>query len=84
MPVDTRGLTQQHVGKRLCLELTTGDVEEVDALELTVCDQAEPCCGITYRLTRSNKVDSPKQEGSVYWVSFDEIKAFHALGDGLV
>ena len=57
----TRGLTENHLGNRLRVQLATGDVEEVDALELTVCDPPEPCCGLTWP-------SEAKAEGSVYWV----------------
>jgi hypothetical protein len=47
MPVDTRGLTQQPVGKRLRVELAGGEVLEIQLQELTVGPEPEPCCGIT-------------------------------------
>jgi hypothetical protein len=83
MPVDTRGLREEHVGKRLRIELIRGQVEEVNLLELTVCQEPEPCCGITYRLLSTNYRDESKKEGSVYWVGFGDIKNFQVLGERL-
>jgi hypothetical protein len=83
MPVDTRGLREEHVGKRLRIELGQGQIEEVNLLELTVCPELEPCCGITYRLLHTNHHDQHKQEGSVYWVGFDNIKNFRVVGERL-
>jgi hypothetical protein len=81
MPVNTRGLQEQHVGRRLRIELSSGGIEEVSVLELTVCEEPEPCCGITYRLLWTNHIDESKKEGSVYWVGFGEIKNFAVLGE---
>jgi hypothetical protein len=83
MPVNTRGLREEHVGKRLRIELPLGRVEEVDLLELTVCQEPEPCCGITYRLLCANHQDESKTEGSVYWVGFGDIERFQVLGERL-
>jgi hypothetical protein len=83
MPVDTRGLREKHVGKRLRIELPMGQVEEVTLLELTVCQEPEPCCGITYRLLYANHRHQSKKEGSVYWVGFGDIKYFQVLGERL-
>ncbi len=83
MPVDTRGLREEHVGTRLRIELPHGHVEEIDLLELTVCQEPEPCCGITYRLLAANHQDESKKEGSVYWVGFGDIKKFKVLGERL-
>ena len=84
MPVDTRGLRQEHVGKCLRLELFKGEIEEVGVLELTVCAAPEPCCGITYRLLRTNSIRGSRPKGSVYWVGFADIKNFQVLGDSAV
>ena len=79
--VDTRGLTENHLGKRLLVQLATGELEEVIALELTVCDPPEPCCGLTYRMVHASRPSEAKAEGSVYWVVFDQIENFQELGD---
>ena len=81
MPVDTRGLREEHVGKRLRIELPLGRVEEVELLELTVCQEPEPCCGMTYRLLCANRRDESKTEGSVYWVGFGDVNKFQVLGE---
>jgi hypothetical protein len=81
MPVDTRGLTQQHVGKRLHVELTGGEVLEIRLHELTACAEPEPCCGITYVLISTNRRDGEKEIGNAYWTGFGEIKDFAELGD---
>ena len=47
MPVDTRELRQEHLGKRRCVELAGGEVDEIELLELTICELPEPSCGIT-------------------------------------
>ena len=81
MAVDTRGLREEHVGKRLLVELADGEVDELNLLELTVCERLEPCCGFTYRLLDTNRKDGAKKKGEVYWTSFDEIGTFKVLGD---
>jgi len=83
MPVDTRGLREEHVGKRLRIELPLGQVEEVDLLELTAWQVPEPGCGITYCLLCTNHQDQSKKEGSVYWVGFGDLKNFQVLGERL-
>ena len=50
MPVDTRGLNLSHIGKRLRVDLARGESMEIRLHELTVCEEPEPCCGITYIL----------------------------------
>ena len=70
MPIPTRGLREQHVGKRL-------------RIELTVCQEAEPCRGVTYRLLCANHHDQSKKEGLVYWVGSAGIESFQALGERL-
>jgi hypothetical protein len=81
MPVDTRGLCDEHIGRRLQLELVDGRTELVQLLELTVCAEPEPCCGATYRLLHRNPTDASKAEGSVYWVGFGEIRSFRVAGE---
>lgn len=81
MPVDTRGLKHEHVGKRLRVELADGEIEELKLLDLTICAEREPCCGITYRLLSSNRQDDAKEKGEVYWTDFREIENFQVLGD---
>jgi len=76
MPIDTHGLTEAHVGKRLSVALTDGDAIGIQLLELTVCDPPEPCCGITYRLLSAEKPKASRQVGEVYWTSFNEISNF--------
>jgi hypothetical protein len=80
-PPDTRGLTQEHVGKHLRVELNGGERMEVLLHELTVCDRPEPCCGITYVLISTNRRDGEKEIGNAYWTGFGEIKDFAELGD---
>ena len=81
MPVDTRGFQEQHIGKRLRVELQNGVVQEVELLELTVCPEPEPCCGITYILNSTTAAAEQKEIGAVYWTGFAEIKNFRACGD---
>jgi len=81
MPVDTRGLNQEHVGKRMRVELVDGESLEIRLHELTVCDKPEPCCGITYILHSTNRADGKRQNGAVYWTAFGEIEKFEVLGD---
>ena len=83
MPVDTRSFSEQHVGKRLRLELSDGRIEEIELLELTICEEPEPCCGITYRLIRTYRIDNSKIPGAVYWTGFSTIAKFEILGDSL-
>jgi hypothetical protein len=80
MAVDTRGLRQEHVGKRLRVALAGGEIDEVDLLELTVCSEPEPCCGITYRLLWTNRSGGAKAQGEIYWTGFREIENFQVLG----
>ena len=81
MPVDTRGLTQEHVGKRLHVELAGGESLEIRLHELTACAKPEPCCGITYVLIATNRSDGARETGRAYWTAFDEIKSFEVFGD---
>jgi hypothetical protein len=81
MTVDTRGLNPAHIGKRLQVELTRGEVMEIRLHELTVCAKPEPCCGITYVLLSTNRSDEAREKGSAYWTGFGEIKDFQVLGD---
>jgi hypothetical protein len=81
MPVDTRGFHEQHIGKRLRVELQTGAVQEVELLELTICAEPEPCCGITYVLNSTDAAGEQRAPGAVYWTAFAEIKNFRVCGD---
>jgi hypothetical protein len=81
MSVDTKGLRREHVGKRLRLELSSGEVGEVKLLDVTVCDPPEPCCGITYTVLSTNQSDQSKTPGSTHWTAFREINSFGVLGD---
>lgn len=81
MPVDTRGLQPEHVGKCLRVELAHGEFAEIRLLELTICAEPEPCCGITYRLIRTSQKDGVMQDGEVYWMGFRQIENFQVIGD---
>ena len=81
MPGDTRGLNQEHVGKRMQVELANGESLEIRLHELTVCDKPEPCCGITYTLISTNHVDGKRDKGAAYWTAFGDIEKFQVLGD---
>ena len=81
MPIDTRGLHQKHVGKRLRVELSGGEVDEIELLELTICEPPEPCCGITYTVLSTNRSAGSKAQGGTYWTAFGEIENFQVLGD---
>jgi hypothetical protein len=81
MPVDTKGLKQDHVGKRLRVELADGELLEIRVHELTVCKKLEPCCGITYILISTNRFDGNREKGAAYWTAFGEIEKFEVLGD---
>ena len=79
--VDTRGLHQEHVGKRMCVELAGGESLEILLHELTVCERLEPCYGITYTLISTNRPDGKRNKGAAYWTAFGEIEKFEVLGD---
>jgi hypothetical protein len=81
MPVDTHGLNEGHVGKRMRVELADGESLEIRLHELTVCASPEPCCGITYILHSANRSDGKRQSGAAYWTAFGEIEKFEVLGD---
>ncbi len=81
MPVDTRGLNLDHVGKRMRVELADGESLEIRLHELTVCARPEPCCGITYILISTNRSDGTRDQGAAYWTAFGEIQRFQVLGD---
>jgi hypothetical protein len=81
MPVDTRGLNLGHVGKRMRVELTDGELLEIRLHELTVCAKPERCCGITYVLISTNRSDGTRDQGAAYWTGFGEIEKFQVLGD---
>ena len=81
MLVDTKGLHQDHVGKRLRVQLTGGEVDEIKLLDVTACDPPQPCCGITYTVQSTNQSHSRRAPGSTHWTAFDEIRNFRVLGD---
>jgi hypothetical protein len=81
MLVDTKGVRQEHVGKRLRVELTSGEVDEIKLLDVTACDPPQPCCGIVYTVLSTNHSECSRAQGSTYWTAFDEIKNFRILGD---
>jgi len=81
MPVDTHGLSSSHIEKRLRVGLTRGESMEIRLHELTVCEKPEPCCGITYILLSTNRPESGRENGSVHWTGFEEIRNFQLLGD---
>ena len=81
MPVDTRGFSQGHVGKRMRVDLADGESLEMRLQELTVCASLEPCCGVTYILISTNRSDGKREKGAAYWTAFGEIEKFQVLGD---
>jgi len=81
MLVDTKGLRHGHVGKRLQIELTGGEVDEIKLLDLTACDPPQPCCGIIYSVLSTNRPEGSKARGGTYWTAFGEINSFRVLGD---
>jgi hypothetical protein len=81
MLVDTKGLRHEHVGKRLRVELTSGEVDEIKLLDVTACDPPQPCCGITYTVLSTNQSESSRAPGSTHWTAFHEITKFRVLGD---
>jgi hypothetical protein len=81
MPVDTRGFDQGHVGKRMRVELSGGELLDIRLHEMTVCAKPEPCCGITYSLLSSNRPGAKRDKGGVYWTGFGDIEKFQVLGD---
>src|SRR5216684_1316632 len=80
MPVDTHGLNPDHVGKKMRVELTSGELLEIRVHELTVCAKPEPCCGITYILLATNRNDEKREKGAAYWMAFGEIEKFKVFG----
>src|SRR5260370_7046754 len=84
MPINTRRLRQEHIGKQLRVELSGGEVDEIKLLELTICDPPEPCCGITYTLLSTNRSDESKEQGGTYWTAFGEIETFGVLAESIV
>ena len=81
MLVDTKGLRQEHVGKRLRIELSSGEVDEIKLLDITACDPPQPCCGIMYTVLSTNRSEGGKAQGETYWTAFGEIDNFRVLGD---
>lgn len=81
MTVDTRGIRPEHIGKRLHVELASGEAMDIALLELTVCEKPEPCCGITYDLIYTNSPSSSRETGGVYWTGFNEIAKFEVRGE---
>jgi len=81
MVVDTKGLHQEQVGKRLRIKLTNGEVDEIKLLDVTACDPPQPCCGIVYTVLSTNRSASSKTQGGTNWTAFDEIETFQVLGD---
>ena len=81
MPVDTRGLNPDHIGKKMRVELTSGEVDEIKLLDVTACDPPQPCCGIMYTVLSTNQSAGSKTQGGTYWTAFGEIDNFRVLGD---
>ena len=81
MLVDTKGLHQDHVGKRLRIELSSGEMNEIKLLDITACDPPQPCCGIMYTVLSTNQSVGSKAQGGTYWTAFGEIDNFRVLGD---
>jgi hypothetical protein len=81
MLVDTKGLGQEHVGKRLRVALTSGEVDEIKLLDVTACAPPQPCCGIMYTVLSTNQLAGSKRQGGTYWTAFGEIDNFRVLGD---
>jgi hypothetical protein len=81
MLVDTKGLHHDHVGKRLRIELITGEIDEIKLLDVTACDPPQPCCGIMYTVLSTNRDDGSRTQGGTYWTAFGEIDNFRVLGD---
>jgi hypothetical protein len=81
MPVDTRGLSSSHIGKRLRVALAGGESMDIRLHELSVCAEPEPCCGITYILLSTNHPENGRENGAAYWTEFKEINNFQVLGD---
>jgi hypothetical protein len=79
MLVDTKGLREEHVGKRLRVEVTGGEVDEISLLDVTACDPPQPCCGIMYTVLSTNRSDGSKTPGSTHWTAFREIESFELL-----
>ena len=78
MPVDTHGLKHEHVGKRLRVTFADGRTEEIKVLDVTVCDEPEPCCGIVYDVIAA---DGVRNAGATCWAGFDDVQNFQVLGD---
>jgi hypothetical protein len=81
MLVDTKGLHHDHVGKRLRIELISGEMDEIKLLDVTACDPPQPCCGIMYTVLSTNRDDGSRTQGGTYWTAFNEIDNFRVLGD---
>ena len=81
MLVDTKGFHQEHVGKHLRIELSSGEVDEIKLLDVTACDPPQPCCGIMYTVLSTNRSEGGKAQGETYWTAFGEIDNFRVLGD---
>ncbi len=80
MLVDTKGLHHEYIGKRLRIELSSGEVNEIKLLDLTACDPPQPCCGIMYTVLSTNQSAGSKTQGGTYWTAFGEIETFRVLG----
>jgi len=61
--------------------LAHGELLELRLHELTVCATPEPCCGITYILISTDRLDGKRDKGAAYWTAFAEIEKFQVLGD---
>ncbi len=79
MTVDTRGLRQEHIGKRLCVHFESGEISEISLLNLSACERPEPCCGITYLLLSTIRIDCGREKDAAYWAGLGDIKNFQVL-----
>lgn len=80
MSVDTRGLSREHQDKRLRIEFTDGEIQEIEVLLLSICAEHLDCCGITYDLISTNR-PGHHRKGAACWSDFGSIKNFEVLGD---
>ena len=86
MEFDMRGIRQEHIGKRLKIEFTDGEVCEGELLEVGTCDEHASCCGMTFDLRTTNRPEKhrgafEKTKHPAIWSEIEFVKSFEVLGD---
>jgi len=76
MLADTKGFHQEHVGKRLRIDLTSGEVDEIKLLDVTACDPPQAVLRDHVHRALHKSQRWQQSQGGTYWTAFGEIDKF--------